>query len=167
MLRTMTLIALTSLLAACGSERSGEFTTEDGETGEYTINSANGETTARIETPDGEATLRSGANVPVELASGFSVYPGAKVVSNTVVNQGEGKGNLVLMQTDASPEDVIKHYRKQAEDAGFEVQIEMSVNEGKMIGGEGPEDSFFSVNASRTEDGPTQAQLMLGSKLGG
>ena len=166
MLRTTSLFAATVVLAACGSDRSGEFTTEDGESGEYSIDSSTGETTARIETPDGEATLRSGANVPVELTDGFSVYPGATILSNTVVNQGEGKGNLVLMQIDASPEEVIKHYRDQAEAAGFDIQIEMSVNDGKMIGGEGPQDSFFSVNASRTEGEPTQAQLMLGSKLG-
>ncbi|QFT78407.1 hypothetical protein [Erythrobacter sp. THAF29] len=167
MLRTTILIAATALLSACGSERSGEFTTEDGERGEYMIDSSTGETTARIETPEGEATLRSGANVPVELPDGFSVYPGATVVSNTAVNHGEGKGNLVLMQIDASPDDVIDHYRDEAEDAGFDIQIEMTVNEGKMIGGEGPGDSFFSVNASQTEGEPTQAQLMLGSKLGG
>lgn len=167
MLRTITIAAAAALVSACGSETSGEFTTDDGSTGEYTIDQSTGETTARIETDEGTATLRSGANVPVELSEGFSIYPGATVISNTVVSHGEGSGNMVMMETTDSPEEVAAHYRKQAEAAGVDIQIEMSINGGKMLGGEGPGGTMFSLNASRDGDGPTQAQLMLGSKLGG
>ena len=82
-LAILTPFALT--LAACSSETSGTFEGEDGETGEYTIDSSTGEATATITTEEGTATLRSGASVPVELPAGFTTYPGAEVVSNTVV----------------------------------------------------------------------------------
>lgn len=163
-LRFIPILATASLLAACGSERSGEFTTEDGESGEYTIDTESGETTARIETEDGVATLRSGADVPVDLPNGFTIYPGAKIITNTVVDSAQGSGNMVLMETDASPDNVIAHYRKQAEAAGIEIQMELTVNDGKMIGGEAPGGGVFSLNASNDGEGPTSAQLMIGSQ---
>ena len=164
MLRTITIIAAAALASACGSETSGEFTTDDGGSGEYSVDRSTGETTATIETADGTATMRSGANVPVDLPDGFTLYPGASVISNTVVNHADGSGNMLLIQTDDSPDEVVAHYRSQAEAAGIDIQIEMTVNDGKMIGGEGPDGTTFSLNASTDGEGPTQAQLMIGSK---
>lgn len=154
------------MLTACGSERSGEFTTEDGETAQYTIDSETGETSATIKTGDGTATLRSGADVPVDLPGGFSIYPGAKVVTNTVVSHDDGKGNMLMLETADSPDEVVAHYRKQAQAAGIDIQLEMSMNEGKMIGGEGPDGTTFSLNATDDGEGLTQAQLILGQGLG-
>ena len=48
--------ASTLALAACGSETEGEFTTEDGETGEYQIDRATGESSMTVETDDGTRT---------------------------------------------------------------------------------------------------------------
>jgi hypothetical protein len=158
---------LVLLLAACGSETSGTFEGEDGETGEYTIDNSTGETTATIETEDGTATLRSGADVPVDLPGGFTVYPGAKVVSNTVVNQGEGLGTLVTMTTVDGPEKVAEFYKAQAEKAGIAIQMEMSTETGTMTGGESPDGLTFSIIASPQEDDAgerTIAQLAVGSK---
>ena len=78
-------------LAACGSETSGEFTTEDGKDGEYTIDKETGETSMTITDEDGEASLRAGSNVPVNLPDGFTLFPGSKVVNNAVVNQPDGQ----------------------------------------------------------------------------
>ncbi|MEM9501732.1 MAG: hypothetical protein AAF941_07790 [Pseudomonadota bacterium] len=161
----LTICPLTLALAGCGSEQSGEFTTEDGETGEYTIDSETGETSATITTPDGEAVLRSGANVPVDLPGGFTVYPGAKVVTNTEVTHDGGKGSMLMLETDASPDEVVAHYRKQAEAADVEIQLEMSMNGGQMIGGEGPDGTTFTLNASAGDEGKTEAQLILGQGL--
>ena len=107
----VSLASLSLALAACSSETSGTFEGEDGETGEYTIDRATGEATATIETEDGTATLRSGSDVPVELPAGFTVYPGAEVITNTVVSQGAGSGMLVTMQSDDSPEAVAGFYK--------------------------------------------------------
>ncbi|MFL0356069.1 hypothetical protein ACI5KX_06275 [Erythrobacter sp. GH1-10] len=164
MLRTTTIFAATVLLAACGSETSGEFTTGDGETGEYTIDETTGETTASITTDESTATLRSGANVEVDLPSGFSLYPGAEVVSNTVVDHAGGKGVMLVMQSSDSTEDLIEFYREQAEEAGIKVELDMRMNEMMMLGGQADDGTTFSFNTSPSDDGGNRAQLIVGTK---
>lgn len=155
-------------LAACGSEATGEFTTEDGETGEYTIDKDSGETSMTIKGEDGDATLRSGADVPVSLPKGFSMFPGSKVVSNTVVNQPDGQGTMVAFEAAAPADKVVAHYRDQAKAAGFEIQLEMTTNGTTMIGGVRKGDgTSLSVTASPGEGGATTGQLIIGTKKGG
>jgi hypothetical protein len=155
------------MLAACGSETSGEFTTEDGENAEYTIDKNSGETSMTIKGEDGTATLRSGADVPVDLPDGFSLYPGAKVITNTVVDQPDGKGTMVMFETDAAAADVMAHFRKEAEDAGFNIQIDANMNGSLMIGGERKADgSTLSVTATPGDGDATTGQLIIGSKTG-
>jgi uncharacterized lipoprotein len=154
-------------LAACGSQTSGEFTTEDGENAEYTIDKATGETTMTVEGPDGTATLRSGVDVAVDLPAGFSMFPGAKVITNTVVNQPGGKGTMVMFETDAAADKVLAHFRKEATDAGFEIQIDANMNGSLMIGGERKADgSTLSVTTTQSEGDATTGQLIIGSKTG-
>lgn len=154
-------------LAACGSETSGEFTTEDGGNAEYTIDEDSGETSMTIKGEDGTATLRSGADVPVDLPDGFSLYPGAKVITNTIVDQPDGKGTMVMFETDAAADKVMAHFRKEAEDAGFNIQIDANMNGSLMIGGERKADgSTLSVTATQGEDDATTGQLIIGSKMG-
>jgi hypothetical protein len=154
------------MLAACGSETSGEFETEDGKNAEYTIDKESGETSMTIKGEDGEATLRSGANVPVSLPAGFSLFPGSNVVSNTVVNQPDGQGTMIAFEADAPAGKVLSHYRDAAKAAGFDIQIEMNTNGTLMVGGERKDDgSSFSVTA--TDGSPTTGQLIIGSKKGG
>lgn len=154
----------TFLLAACGSESSGTFSDDDGQTGEYTIDNSTGEATATITTEDGTATMRSGADVPVDLPGGFTPYPGGEVVANTVVKQGEGSGTLLTMTTSDDPDTVAAFYKAQAEAAGIEIQMEMTTNGGKMVGGESSEGLTFSIIASPTAGG-TSAQLAVGSSV--
>ena len=154
------------LLSACGSETSGEFTTEEGESGEYSIDSEDGEATMTVTSPDGDITMRSGADVPVDLAGGFTLIPGAKVVSNTVINQADGKGSLVTFTSDKSPQEIADFYRKQAESAGIAIQIETSMNDGKMLGGESETTgTTFSITAYPGEDGTT-GQLTISEEVG-
>jgi hypothetical protein len=154
-------------LAGCGSETSGEFTTEDGENAEYTIDKDSGETSMTIEGKDGTATMRSGADVPVSLPAGFSLYPGSKVVTNTVVNQPDGQGTMVMFETDAAADKVIAHFREQAKAAGFDIQLEMNTNGTQMIGGESKDGSTLSVTASPGGESGTTGQLIIGSNKGG
>lgn len=155
------------LVAACGSETSGEFTTEDGENAEYTIDKATGETSMTVKGPDGTATLRSGADVPVNLPDGFSLFPGSRVVTNTVVKQPDGQGTMVSFESDAAADAVIAHYRKQAESAGFDIQIEMNTNGTRMIGGERKADgSSMSITASGNDGAATTGQIIIGTKPG-
>ncbi len=152
------------ILAACGSETSGEFTTENGENAEYTINKETGETSMTVEGPDGPATLRSGADVPVNLPAGFSLFPGSKVVTNTVVSQPDGTGTMVMFETDVAADKVIAHFRDEAADAGFEIQIDANMNGNLMIGGERKADgSTLSVTATDGGKDGTTGQIIIGS----
>jgi len=163
----MTLALITPIalaLAACGSETSGTIEGEDGETGEYTIDRATGEASATIETAEGTTTLRSGSDVPVDLPAGFSLYPGANVLSNTVVKQGDGSGNLVTLTSDDSPEKVAAFYKAQAEEAGLEIQMEMVTDGARLMGGESPDGTTFSIMANPEGEG-TLAQLTVGVGL--
>ncbi|RXZ65649.1 hypothetical protein [Pelagerythrobacter rhizovicinus] len=149
------------LLAGCGSEGSGTVEGEDGTVAHYKVDEASGEVNATLETADGTATMRSGADVPVELPRGFTIYPGAKVTTNTVFEQADANGALVTMESDASPEEMVAFYRKQAEAAGVEIGLNMNTDTMQMIGGDAPDGATFSFTATR-KDGGTTAQLMVG-----
>ena len=71
---------------------------------------------------------------------------------------------LVTMQSDDSPEAVAGFYKDQAVKAGIDIQMEMSTNGGRMIGGESNEGLTFSIIASPEEEGTT-AQLAVGESL--
>lgn len=156
-------------LAACGGERSGTIETEDGETVEYSVDSGDGEMTATFQTGDGEGSIRSGSDVAVDLPDGFSVYPGAKVVTNTVMNTPDGKGAMVVMESDASPEEMVAFYKTAAEKAGFKIGMEMTTDSNVMIAGESAANgdnptSGFSFSAGREGD-KTSGQLMIGDSF--
>lgn len=153
-------------LAACGSETSGEFTTEDGKNAEYTIDKDSGETSMTVAGPDGTATLRSGADVPVSLPDGFSLFPGSRVVTNTVVKQPDGQGTMITFEADAPADKVAAHYRDQAKAAGFDIQLEMNTNGTLLVGGERKADGS-SLSVTATSGDMTTGQIIIGSKKGG
>ncbi len=154
-------------LSACGSETEGTFTTEDGETGEYTIDQDSGEASMTVSTPDGDVTMRSGNEVPIDLPGGFSLISGAEVLSNTVVSQADSTGSLVTFKSDKAPQEIADFYREEAARAGVEIQIETSINGGRMIGGEHDESGLtFSVTAYPDDDGNTIGQLTIGEDPG-
>ena len=157
----VTVLGAALLLSACGSEKSGTFETEDADTGEYTVDSDGEGMNATIKTGDGTATMQSGENVKADLPDGFTVYPGAKVVSVTNVNGPGNKGSLVMMETSDAPDKVAEFYLKQAKAAGIEIQMEMSINGGKILGGKGEGDRMFSLNVTNN-DGTTGIQLTVG-----
>lgn len=151
------------LLAACGGqEESGEFTTSDGEAGEYTIDRDTGEARMSVETEEGTATLRSGKDVPVELPDGFSLFPGSRVTSNSVINQGERTGSMVLFETDAAPEEVIAHFRKQAEAAGVDIQMDAKMGESLMVAGENEAENLAFQASVTGNEGTSTGQLFIG-----
>lgn len=159
--------AAATLLSACGSETSGEMTTADGKKGEYTIDKATGETSMTIKGDDGDATMRSGPAVPVNLPQGFSLFPGSKVVSNTVVNQPGGQGTMMTFEAGGPADKVVAHYRDEAKAAGFDIQIEMNANGTQMVGGERKSDgATLSVTATAGE-AMTTGQIIIATKTGG
>lgn len=158
----LTAAATALALTACGSETSGTFETDEGETGEYTIDRDNGESTMTVTTPDGDVSMRSGADVPVDLPAGFSLISGADVVSNTVIDQGGTKGSLVTFRSDKSPQEIADFYRAEAGRADIKIQIETDMNGGKMLGGENEATgTTFSITAYPDGEGATTGQLTI------
>jgi hypothetical protein len=147
-------------LAACGSETSGEFTTEDGKNAEYTIDKDSGETSMTIKGEDGEETLRAGSNVPVSLPAGFTLFPGTRVVNNMVVNKSGEQGTMIIFEADAPADKVVAHYRDAAKAAGFEIEVEVNTNGTLTVAGERKSDgSKLSITA--TSGTPTTGQLVI------
>ena len=161
----LTLVALAPLaLAACGSEQSGTFDDGEGGEGNYSVEQQGDETTATITTKDGTATMRSGANVPVELPDGFALYPGASVSNNTSFGAAEGSGALVNMTASDAPGKMVEFYRKQATAAGFEITMDSKMGDQQAIVGERDDGTKFTFNASPAEGG-SEAQLMVAEGL--
>lgn len=152
------------LLSACGSERSGTIETDDGETVAYSVNSSDGEATATVKSADGTVTARAGANVPVELPNGFTIYPGAEVLNNVVFDRNGDKGAMVSMKSAASADEMIAFYRKQAEAAGIAIEADVKNGAMIMIGGESKDGAGFSFMAKPDGDS-TSGQLMIGDSF--
>lgn len=95
-----------------------------------------GEVRARI-VPRGEeaVTLRTGASVPVSLPPGFTVYPGARIISNTVVEREGTRRVLIVFETPDSLAKVMMFHRGQAEAAGVILALDVGGAEQASIGG--------------------------------
>lgn len=154
------------LLAACGSKTDEQAQASDPAHGEYIIDEKTGETRMAIKVPGGTASLRSGAKVPLSLPDGFTLFPEAKVVTNAVVKQPDGQGTMLTFETEAPPEDVVAHYRREAEAAGFAIEVVLDAGGTLTIGGTRASDrATFSLTAF--EGTPTSAQLTIGGGGGG
>lgn len=152
-MRILLAIGGSIMLAACGSSDTTTFEAEDG-TSEFQVDGSDAE--MRFTDNEGsETTVTSGSKVDVDLPDGFTIYPGADVVSNTVINGNDGQGTLVVMTSSASVDDMVAHYRRQAEAAGIDIGMEMTTNANRMIGGEGPNGAMFSFTATASDDRTT------------
>ena len=161
-MRFALITAATLALAACGSEKSGTVEDADGNEARYSIDEEAGVTRSEITTEEGTARMESGAGVKANLPKGFSMMPGASVVSASNITTEQGSGSMTMLEVAKPAADVIAHFRKQAEAAGIKIQLEMN-NEGtRMIGGEGKDGLTFSLTATEAE-GKTSAQLMIGN----
>lgn len=151
------------MLAACGSETSGEFTTGEGETGEYTLDQDTGAASMTVETEDGTVSMVTNTDAPTNLPAGFTLVEGAEVLSNTMVDSGGTRGSLTTFRTHKSPEEVTAHYRAEAENAGITIQIETSMNGGKMIGGENEATgTTFSVSVFPDDEAADGSDMVKG-----
>lgn len=154
---------LAGLVAGCGPDQSDSFATQEGE-GRYTVDTKGGETRLEVDTAEGTATVRSGANVPVDLPAGFSVYPGATIVNSSMAAQGEGRVASIMMQTGNSMDEVIAFYREQAERNGVSVENETSSPRLRAFAGRSDAVEQMAVVATRSDNG-TVIQLTVAQGL--
>ena len=168
-MRTIALILAGSaalMLAACGADSPEAGTAADDVGAQYTIDPATGEIRMTIRRETGEATLRSGARVPVSLPAGFSLFPGSRVVSNSLVTRPDGQGILITFETAAPAEAVIAHYRAEAEAAGFAIQLELAANGSVLVGGKRARDGA-SLSVTATTGTPATGQIIINTITGG
>lgn len=152
-------VAALTVLSACGAETDDKAANEEAE---YSVDEESGEVKATIQTDDGTATFRSGADVPVDLPDGFTLYPGAKVTSNSRFEQGDDNQVVLLsFESEDSGEQIADFYRDAATKAGFRIAVDATMNGGRLITGDAKKGGVFTLSTS-TEDGKTTAQLTTG-----
>lgn len=109
--------------------------------------------------PKGEvpAVARSGPKVPITLPKGFTLYPNAKVVANTVVKRGDSQRTLLAFETDDPVPEVIAFYRRQISAAGVRPNLDVGGEDRASLGGELSGGGTFSLTARR--DRRTRVEL--------
>ena len=86
------------------------------------------------------------------------------MTNNTRVEQGAGQLVLVTLESEDTPEQMVAHYRAEAEAAQIDVATSLSSDATMMIGGKDADGTSFSFTATREED-VTQAQLSVARGL--
>lgn len=120
----------------------------------YVRDHAGGEVRAPV-APRGEgaAVMRSGPQVPVRLPRGFTLYPGAQVISNTVVERAGRRRVLLVFETRDPHAKVILFYRAQAAAAAVPLDLDLGGGERASIGGSLPGGGNLAITAQRDGDG--------------
>lgn len=107
-----------------------------------------GEQRASIAPHDGDAVLlRSGPKVPVSLPPGFTVYPGATVLSSTVVEREGARRVLLVFETPDPLAKVMAFHRGQAQAAGAVLTLDLGGPEQASIGGRLSSGGEFTISA--------------------
>lgn len=147
------LFVLAIALAGCGGP-DGSDNAENGESVTVPPDSDAPVTEVTITNSDGEKVVQqSGAGVAVDLPDGFTLYPGAKVITNTTTDAGaDGRQSTVMVESDARPEEIAAFYKSQAEKAGMEIAIDLTFATTSTIAADRLEDATkLTVTASREE----------------
>lgn len=127
---------------------------------------ASGETRARIATGHGTAAkMRSGTGVPVVLPQGFTIYPGARIVANTVVARGDVRHILIEFETADPIAKVMLFHRAQAQSAGVTLTLDLDGTDAASIGGRTAGGGDFTLTARRAP-GLTIVQLSVTEPTG-
>ena len=157
------MIAMSALaLSACGSgeDESTTIVTADGT---MTVDDDD-DGTIIFRGNDAQAVVKTGAvangGTADNLPDGFTAYPGAKIVLSVDGSQGDKQGGMIAMETSAPPTKVIAFYRKQAENAGMEIESEGNFSGSKVMGARS-EGLGVNVVANGGDDG-THVQIAYG-----
>lgn len=113
--------------------------------------------TAVIKGHDGAVTTVS-RNAPTNLPPYLKLYPGGAVKSS--LDSG-AKGGIVVVETSASPDQVVDFYKKEASAAGLQVEIENNSGDAHVVMFNEPSGGKknFTVSATKQPDGKTNIGL--------
>ena len=138
------------LLAGCNSEGSGTSSSE-GDAAQVHINGDDGREAVNV---------GIGADMSVDMPQGYSIYPGAKVITQSTVDQGDKNAVVIVMTSKDSPEKLATFYRNQAEAAGVAFTTVIANGGTQVLMGEAPDGGSFSLSAGADDSG-TSAQLSV------
>lgn len=148
-------------LAACGADKSGTFDNGEGGEGTYDIDQDSENMTATFsDGKGGEMTMNTGEGVTATFPAGFSLYPGAKVSASATMSQGEGEGQMIGIDSDASMAKLVEFYKGQALDAGYQIEGEMNVGKMQMLNAKKDDGSGVSVQVMEMDE-ERQVRLMF------
>lgn len=156
----VSLVAASLALAACSSEREGTFETDEGGGGTITIN--DGETsTMTFSGEDGEElTVNIGGDIDTEFPAGFTLYRGASVTNTASMSGSNDDGRMIGIESEDPVGDVIAHYRREIEAAGYEVKAEMNAGGMRMMSAVNEQGQTVSVQVME-DDGGSTAHLIF------
>jgi hypothetical protein len=151
--------AAAALLAACGSSKS-----DDVDKRTYTIDQSNGTTKLTIKDEKGSTlAIDTQDSTSAGFPEGYSPYPGAKVVSNSTVAEGQGNATMILMETSAAPDKVATFYRNEARAAGVKIALDEQAGGGRVLSGQTAGGQAFTLQANPEKSG-TSISLLVGQK---
>ena len=117
---------------------------------------------AEVSNENGDYTARVGQDLAVDLPAGYSLPSGSEVVSSTKVNTGDTEGLSLMFYSKLSQDELIAHFRGQAEAAGVVFSNETITPDMKIIGGEGSDGTTFFLQVTTNDDGRSFANMTMG-----
>lgn len=117
---------------------------------------------AEVSNQDGEYTARVGQDLAVDLPAGYSLPSGSEVMSSTKVNTGDTEGLSVMFFSTLSQDELVAHFRGQAEAAGVVISNETITPDMKIIGGEGSDGTTFFLQVTDNDDGRSFGNMTIG-----
>jgi len=118
-----------------------------------------------VHASDGNAQVdinTNGVNVTAKLPSFVAIYPGAKVATSAIGTDKDGAGGTLVMETKASPADVMGFYKQKALASGFKETMNMDMSGTLMFTGQSGDDTIH-VLVSKADEG-THAQVTWSGK---
>ena len=162
MTRIPTIALFVLALTACGGSNDDAATVAATD-GSVTIDNDD-DGTLTIYGDDAQAVVKTGAaasgGTADNLPDGFTAYPGAKIVLSVEGDQGGKGGGMIAMETSAPPAKVIAFYRRQAQNAGMEIESD-GMFSGSRVMGARSDDLGVNVVANGGDDG-THVQIAYG-----
>lgn len=140
-----------ALLGACSVEKDADEpdTAED----IAPLDDSDSGTPVRITSKDGTSVaVDSRGGNEAQWPEGFAPYRDSVVTSDIAMGSGTDAARMIEFETADAAEDVVDFYREQARAAGYDIQLDLTVNEGRMITGEREDGSGFSVSTRRAGD---------------
>ncbi|WP_086608956.1 hypothetical protein [Erythrobacter donghaensis] len=109
----------------------------------------------------GEATAAPSQG---DLPGGFTLYPGATIFGNTTYRTDSAFNTIVNFESADAPTTITAFYRRQAEAAGFEIQLDSYDDGIAILVAEKSDRMIIGLSASPSPDSPgmSEAQLTIG-----